>query len=59
MARKQYFTTEAMGSVSDMEPEDDDFLPDGDDFVAENSGEAVLDESVFLRFHEKGLERVC
>ena len=31
------------------------FLPD-DDFVTENSGEAVLDESV--RFYEKGLQSV-
>ena len=31
-----------MGSVSDMEPEDDDFLPDGDDFVTESSDETML-----------------
>ena len=33
-------------SDSDREPEDNDFLPDGDDFVTESSGEAVLDEPV-------------
>ena len=65
MARKRYFITEevlqelAMDSDSDLEPEDDDVLPDGDDFVTENSDEAVLDESVFICFYEKGLESVC
>ena len=59
MARKRYFTTEevlrelAMDSGSDMEPEDDDFLPDGYDFVAESSGEAMLYKPVFVPFHEK------
>ena len=37
-----------MDSQSDMEPEDNDFLPDGDDFVVKNSEEAVLDEPVGL-----------
>ena len=56
MARKQYITTEevlwelAMDSDRDMEPDDDDILPNGDDFVAENSGEAMLEEPVFVRF---------
>ena len=46
-----------MDSDSDMEPEDDDFLPDGDDFVIENSGEAMLDEPVFVRFYQKNFGR--
>ena len=56
MARKRYFTTEEIlqqlttDSDSGMGPEDDDFLPDADDFVTENSGEAVLDEPVFVCF---------
>ena len=29
------------------------FLPDGDDFVVENGGEAVLDEPVFVHFKKK------
>ena len=33
----------AEDSDSDVEPEDEDFLPHGDDFVAESSNEAVLD----------------
>ena len=48
-----------MDSNCDLEPEDDDFLPDGDYFVIENSGEAMLDEPVFVRFYEKILEGVC
>ena len=36
----------AMDSYSYMEPEDDDFLPDGDDIVAENSDEDMSDEVV-------------
>ena len=48
-----------MDTDSDMEPEDDDFLPDGYDFVAESSEEAALYEPVFVPFHEKGLENVC
>ena len=65
MARKQYFTMKevpqelALDDDSDMKPEDIDFLPDGDDFVAQSSREAVLDEPVFVRFYEKGLECVC
>ena len=35
------------------------FLPDGDDFVAESSGQAMLDEPVFVRFYQKGLDSVC
>ena len=57
-----------MDSDINMESEDDDlglvfccwcscffffFLPDGDDFVAENSGEAVLDEPVLVVFMKK------
>ena len=54
MSRKRYFTEEeifrelAMDSDSYMEPEDDDFSLDGDDFITENGGEAVLDEPVFV-----------
>ena len=39
-----------MDSDSDMEPEEDDCLPDGDDFVLKSSDEAVLDEPVFVLF---------
>ena len=54
MTRKRYFMTQevlrelAMDSDSDMEPEDNVFLPDGGEFVAESSNDAVLDEPVYL-----------
>ena len=39
----------AMDSDSDMEPKNDDSLPDhGDDFVVESSNEAMLDEPVYF-----------
>ena len=37
-----------MDSQSDMESEDNDVLPDSDDFVIKNSSEAMLDEPVFF-----------
>ena len=49
MARKRCCMTEevlqelAEDSDSDTEPEGEDFLPHSDDFVVENSYEAVLD----------------
>ena len=51
-ARERYYMMKvvlrelAMDSYSYMEPEDDDFLPDGDDIVAENSDEDMSDEVV-------------
>ena len=53
-----------------MEPEDDDFLPDGDDFDVKSRDEAVLDEPVvffllllflgcWFCFWGGGLESVC
>ena len=56
MARKRYSTKElalrelAIDSNSDKGPEDEDFFssPDGDDFVAESSDEAALDETVYF-----------
>ena len=38
----------AIDSDSDMEPEDDFFPPDRDDFAAESSDEAVLDGPVYF-----------
>ena len=35
-----------MDSQSDMESEDNDVLPDSDDFVIKNSSEVMLDEPV-------------
>ena len=54
----------AMDSDSDMEPKNDDSLPDhGDDFVVESSNEAMLDEPVYF-VHvcvcvKKSLESIC
>ena len=49
-----------MDSQSDMESEDNDVLPDSDDFVIKNSSEAMLDEPVvFCCCCENGLESVC
>ena len=51
-ARERYYMMKvvlrelAMDSYSYMEPEDDDFLPDGDDFVAKSSDVDMSDELV-------------
>ena len=48
----------AIDSDSDMEPEDDDFWLDGDDFVLKINYEAVLDEPVLLFFFLKKVWKV-
>ena len=64
MARNQYLMTEeviielTMGSDSDMEPEEEDFLPNGNDCVAGSCNETLLGEPAVF-FCVKKVWKVC